>query len=34
MTDMKDRGHLLTEQNNPNSQNLDQLSTLEIGGCV
>ncbi len=30
MTDMKDRGHLLTEQNNPNSQNLDQLSTLEM----
>ena len=27
---MKDRGHLLTEQNNPNSQNLDELSTLEI----
>lgn len=30
MSDMKDRGHLLTEQNNPNSQNLDQLSTLEM----
>ncbi|MEM8503159.1 MAG: N-acetylmuramic acid 6-phosphate etherase [Cyanobacteria bacterium P01_D01_bin.1] len=30
MTDMEDRGHLLTEQNNPNSQNLDQLSTLEM----
>ncbi|MEO0888512.1 MAG: N-acetylmuramic acid 6-phosphate etherase, partial [Cyanobacteria bacterium J06648_10] len=30
MTDMKDRGHLLTEQNNPNSQNLDELSTLEM----
>ena len=27
---MRDRGHLLTEQNNPNSQNLDQLSTLEL----
>lgn len=27
---MEDRGHLLTEQNNPNSQNLDQLSTLEL----
>ncbi|WP_228024850.1 N-acetylmuramic acid 6-phosphate etherase [cf. Phormidesmis sp. LEGE 11477] len=27
---MKDRGHLLTEQNNPNSQNLDQLSALEM----
>ncbi len=24
------RGHLLTEQNNPNSQNLDQLTALEI----
>lgn len=30
MSDMKDRGHLLTEQNNPKSQNLDQLSTLEM----
>ena len=30
MSDMKDRGHLLTEQNNPNSSNLDQLSTLEL----
>ncbi|MEM9087728.1 MAG: N-acetylmuramic acid 6-phosphate etherase [Cyanobacteria bacterium P01_F01_bin.53] len=30
MTDMQDRGHLLTEQNNPNSQNLDELSTLEM----
>ena len=30
MTDMKDRGHLLTEQNNSNSQNLDELSTLEM----
>lgn len=27
---MKDRGHLLTEQNNPNSLNLDELSTLEM----
>ncbi len=27
---MKNRGHLLTEQNNPNSQNLDELSTLEM----
>ena len=27
---MKDRGHLLTEQNNPNSHNLDELSTLEM----
>ncbi|MEL6856713.1 MAG: N-acetylmuramic acid 6-phosphate etherase, partial [Cyanobacteria bacterium J06607_13] len=26
----QDRGHLLTEQNNPNSQNLDELSTLEM----
>lgn len=30
MSDTKDRGHLLTEQNNPNSSNLDQLSTLEM----
>jgi len=30
MTDMQDRGHLLTEQNNPNSHNLDELSTLEM----
>lgn len=30
MTDMHDRGHLLTEQNNPNSHNLDELSTLEM----
>lgn len=30
MSDMQDRGHLLTEQNNPNSQNLDELSTLEM----
>lgn len=27
---MEDRGHLLTEQNNPNSWNLDELSTLEM----
>ncbi len=27
---MQNRGHLLTEQNNPNSQNLDELSTLEM----
>ena len=27
---MTDRGHLLTEQNNPHSQNLDELSTLEM----
>jgi N-acetylmuramic acid 6-phosphate etherase len=25
-----ERGHLLTEQANPNSQNLDQLSSLEL----
>jgi len=30
MTDMQDRGHLLTEQNNLNSHNLDELSTLEM----
>jgi N-acetylmuramic acid 6-phosphate etherase len=30
MSDMHNRGHLLTEQNNPNSQNLDELSTLEM----
>ncbi|EDX85349.1 glucokinase regulator family protein [Synechococcus sp. PCC 7335] len=30
MSDTKDRGHLLTEQNNPDSSNLDQLSTLEM----
>lgn len=29
MTDTN-RGHLLTEQNNPHSENLDQLSTLEL----
>ena len=27
---MKDRGFLLTEQNNPNSRNLDELSALEM----
>ncbi|HEY9625590.1 MAG TPA: N-acetylmuramic acid 6-phosphate etherase [Crinalium sp.] len=27
---LAERGHLLTEQANPNSQNLDQLSTLEF----
>ncbi|MEL6262702.1 MAG: N-acetylmuramic acid 6-phosphate etherase [Cyanobacteria bacterium J06607_13] len=30
VTDTQDRGYLLTEQNNPNSQNLDELSTLEM----
>ena len=30
MSSLSDRGFLLTEQVNPNSQNLDQLSTLEI----
>jgi len=30
MTDLHERGHLLTEQVNPNSQNLDQLSCLEL----
>ncbi|KOP25274.1 N-acetylmuramic acid-6-phosphate etherase [Hapalosiphon sp. MRB220] len=30
MTDLQQRGHLLTEQVNPNSQNLDQLSCLEL----
>jgi N-acetylmuramic acid 6-phosphate etherase len=29
-TGIPERGHLLTEQVNPNSQNLDQLSSLEI----
>lgn len=28
--DLTERGHLLTEQANPNSQNLDQLTTLEL----
>ncbi|MFP4296880.1 MAG: N-acetylmuramic acid 6-phosphate etherase [Spirulinaceae cyanobacterium] len=27
---LQSRGHLLTEQANPNSQNLDQISTLEL----
>ncbi|WP_017304875.1 N-acetylmuramic acid 6-phosphate etherase [Spirulina subsalsa] len=30
MLNLESRGHLLTEQNNPNSQNLDQLTTLEL----
>jgi N-acetylmuramic acid 6-phosphate etherase len=30
MPDLESRGHLLTEQNNPNSQTLDQLSSLEL----
>ncbi|MGK7946707.1 MAG: N-acetylmuramic acid 6-phosphate etherase [Microcystaceae cyanobacterium] len=30
MNTSQTRGHLLTEQNNPNSQNLDQLSSLEL----
>lgn len=30
MTQLEERGHLLTEQINPNSQNLDQLSCLEL----
>lgn len=30
MPEVADRGHLLTEQNNPNSHNLDQLSSLEL----
>lgn len=30
MKDLAARGHLLTEQANPNSQNLDQMSALEI----
>jgi len=30
MTNFQERGHLLTEQVNPNSQNLDQLSSLEL----
>ncbi|MCX7595171.1 MAG: N-acetylmuramic acid 6-phosphate etherase [Fischerella sp.] len=30
MTNLQERGHLLTEQVNPNSQNLDQLSSLEL----
>lgn len=30
MTNNSSRGHLLTEQINPNSQNLDELSTVEL----
>lgn len=30
MNDITERGHLLTEQVNPNSQNLDQMTALEI----
>lgn len=30
MTELQDRGHLLTEQVNPNSINLDRLSSLEL----
>jgi N-acetylmuramic acid 6-phosphate etherase len=30
MQNLESRGHLLTEQINPNSHNLDQLSTLEL----
>ncbi|MBD1908099.1 N-acetylmuramic acid 6-phosphate etherase [Funiculus sociatus GB2-A5] len=30
MKNLEERGHLLTEQINPNSQNLDQLSSLEL----
>lgn len=30
MTNLQERGHLLTEQINPSSLNLDQLSTLEL----
>ncbi|EAZ89861.1 N-acetylmuramic acid 6-phosphate etherase [Crocosphaera chwakensis] len=30
MENIQQRGHLLTEQINPNSQNLDQLSTVEL----
>lgn len=30
MKNLEERGHLLTEQANPNSQNLDQLSSLEL----
>lgn len=30
MKNLQERGHLLTEQINPNSQNLDQLSALEL----
>lgn len=30
MKNLEERGHLLTEQVNPNSQNLDQLNSLEL----
>lgn len=30
MMNLEERGHLLTEQVNPNSQNLDQLTSLEL----
>ncbi len=30
MTNLQERGHLLTEQVNPNSLNLDQLNSLEL----
>ncbi|HAX80092.1 MAG TPA: N-acetylmuramic acid 6-phosphate etherase [Cyanobacteria bacterium UBA11372] len=30
MTNLEDRGHLLTEQINPNSRNLDQMTALEL----
>ncbi|MBD1849027.1 N-acetylmuramic acid 6-phosphate etherase [Leptolyngbya sp. FACHB-711] len=30
MQNMTERGHLLTEQTNPNSQNLDQMTAVEI----
>ncbi len=30
MKDLDTRGHLLTEQNNPKSQNLDQLTAIEL----
>ena len=30
MENIQQRGHLLTEQINPNSQNLDQLNTVEL----
>lgn len=30
MHPLKERGHLLTEQTNPNSQNLDQMTALEL----
>jgi N-acetylmuramic acid 6-phosphate etherase len=30
MKNLEERGHLLTEQVNPNSQNLDQLSSVEL----